>query len=110
MTIGVQQQLFHALHHTYFEKLKGIINSRLAVILYRREGMVGKMTVGAKVKQTLAGLNGIKRTLEVYVLQTQDEETVSVYKEAVNETAAIIDDLEKRLRMLEFEEPQYKGL
>lgn len=68
------------------------------------------MTVGARVKQTLSGLKGIKGTLETYALQTQDEKTGSAYKEALQVIDEVVGDLEKRVQTLEFEEPQYKGL
>ncbi len=67
------------------------------------------MTVASQVKQTLAGLKGVQGTLRIYSTQTQDEETLSVYKEALETTEGIINDLEKRLQGLEFQEPQYKG-
>lgn len=67
------------------------------------------MTVASQVKQTLAGLKGVQGTLRIYSAQTQDEETVSVYQEALETTQAVISDLEKQLQVLEFQEPQYKG-
>lgn len=67
------------------------------------------MTVASQVKQTLASLKGVQGTLRIYSTQTQDEETVSVYKEALETTGAVINDLEKRVQVLEFQEPQYKG-
>jgi hypothetical protein len=33
----------------------------------------------------------------------------AAYQEAVKTTQAIVKDLEDRLKVLEFEEPQYKG-
>ncbi|PKM81956.1 MAG: hypothetical protein CVU89_06350 [Firmicutes bacterium HGW-Firmicutes-14] len=68
------------------------------------------MTVGSKVKQTLASLKGIKSTLEVYALQTQDDETSGIYRDSLNIINEVMDDLEKRVQTLEFEEPQYRGL
>lgn len=67
------------------------------------------MTVASQVKQTLAGLKGVQGTLRLYTAQTRDRETVSVYNEALLATEQIIDDLEKRVQVLEFQEPQYKG-
>lgn len=67
------------------------------------------MTVGSKVKQTLANLKGIQGTLRTYSVQSQKEEAKTVYKEALMVTGAAIKDLEDRLKVLEFEEPQYKG-
>lgn len=67
------------------------------------------MSVGAKVKQTLASLKGTQGTLRLYSIQAQDKETKDTYKEALNITNQIISDLEERVKLLEFEEPQYKG-
>ncbi len=68
------------------------------------------MTVGSKVKQAVSNLKGIKSTLEVYTLQTGDEETSSAYKEALVVINEVLNDLEKRVQTLELEEPQFKGL
>jgi hypothetical protein len=67
------------------------------------------MTVASQVKQTLASLKGIQGTLRIYSAQTQDEETKLVFNEALEITKEIINDLEKRDQVLEFQEPQYKG-
>lgn len=67
------------------------------------------MTVGSKVKQTLANLKGTQSTLKIYSIQTQNEKVKSTYKEAIEITNEIIKDLEDRIKVLEFEEPQYKG-
>ncbi|MFT9496694.1 DUF1657 domain-containing protein [Anaerosolibacter sp.] len=67
------------------------------------------MTVGSQVKQTLASLKGAQGTLRLYAAQSQDPGAVTAYQEAVFVTGSIIKDLEERLKLLEFEEPQYKG-
>ena len=67
------------------------------------------MTVGSKVKQTLASLKGIESTLKIYSVQSRNKEEIIVYKEALQTTEAVIKDIEDRLKTLEFEEPQYKG-
>lgn len=67
------------------------------------------MTVASQVKQTLAGLKGAQSTLRIYSTQSQDEETKSVYTQALEVTCGIINDLEDRIQTLEFQEPQYKG-
>lgn len=67
------------------------------------------MTIGAKVKQTLATLKGIESTLNIYSSQSGNEEEKSVYKNALETTETVIKDIEDRLKTLEFEEPQYKG-
>lgn len=67
------------------------------------------MTVASQVKQTLASLKGAKGTLRAYSTQTRDEETRTVFLDALEQTQSIIHDLENRIKTLEFEEPQYKG-
>lgn len=67
------------------------------------------MTVASQVKQTLATLKGTQGTLRLYTAQTRDEETKLVYTEALTATGIIINDLERRLQTLEYQEPQYKG-
>lgn len=67
------------------------------------------MTVASQVKQTLASLKGARGTLRVYSTQTRDEETRSMFTDALEVTSSIIEDMEERLGTLEFEEPQYKG-
>jgi hypothetical protein len=67
------------------------------------------MTVASKVKQTLSALKGSQATLRIYAAQTQDEETRSAYNEAMVVTGEVIHDVEERLKVLEFQEPQYKG-
>ena len=67
------------------------------------------MTVGSKVKQTLASLKGIESTLRIYSTQSRNDEEKTVYKEELEKVEEIIKDIEDRLKVLEFEEPQYKG-
>lgn len=67
------------------------------------------MTVASQIKQTLATLKGNQGTLRLYALQTRDEETKAVYKETLEAIGIIINDLERRVQTLEYQEPQYKG-
>lgn len=67
------------------------------------------MTVSSKVKQTIASLKGSENTLRIYAIQTKNEEEKFTYEEALSETSEVIKELEERLKVLEFEEPQYKG-
>ncbi len=67
------------------------------------------MTVGSKVKQTLATLKGCEATLKIYSLQERDEKARIIFNEAFQEINKINIDLEKRVGRMEFEEPQYKG-
>lgn len=67
------------------------------------------MTVGSKVKQTLADLKGAHGNLKLYSAMSRDEETKTAFDEALTVTGEVIRDLEDRLRVLESQEPQYKG-
>ncbi|KZL91160.1 DUF1657 domain-containing protein [Clostridium magnum] len=67
------------------------------------------MTVGSKVKQTLVSLKSTQSTLRMYSIQTQDRKAKLAYKEALKATDEVVQDLERRLRVVEFQEPQYKG-
>lgn len=67
------------------------------------------MTVSAQVKQTLASLKGVQGTLRIYAAQSKDEETKKVFGWAADTAEQINKDLEDRIKVLEFEEPQYKG-
>jgi hypothetical protein len=67
------------------------------------------MTVASQVKQVLATLKGSQGTIRLYAAQSKEEEIRAVYDEAVETTTEIINDLEKRLSLLEYQEPQYKG-
>lgn len=67
------------------------------------------MTVGSKVKQTLANLKGIESTLRIYSIQGRNEDERRAFEEALQTTAKVISDLELRMKTLEYEEPQYKG-
>lgn len=67
------------------------------------------MTVSSQVKNTLASLKGVQGTLRMYSTQSQSKEERKIYKESIEVTKFIIEDLENRIKKLEFEEPQYKG-
>jgi hypothetical protein len=67
------------------------------------------MTVGSKVKQTLANLQGCENTLNIYLIEERDKEIKKIYEDAVLATGKIINSLERRIKTIEFEEPQYKG-
>ncbi|WP_129597870.1 DUF1657 domain-containing protein [Anaerophilus nitritogenes] len=67
------------------------------------------MTVGAKVKQTLATLKSAQSTLQTYSIQSEDEKFKNICQQALDITHNAIDDLEERIKKIEFEEPEYKG-
>lgn len=66
------------------------------------------MTVGAQVKQTIAGLKSAQASLETFSLATENQNAKQLYQTAAQQTQAIIDTIEPRLKEIEQEEPQYK--
>jgi hypothetical protein len=68
------------------------------------------MTVGAQVKQTIASLKGAQATLEAFSSIEQNDVAKAVYSSSAKRIGDIKNSLESRVRELEFEEPQYKGL
>lgn len=70
---------------------------------------MAKITVAAKVKQTLANLKGAQATLENLVNFASNPENKAILEKNQQRIGQIIGGLEKRVQVLEFEEPQYKG-
>ena len=67
------------------------------------------MSAISKVKQTLATLKGNEGTLRMYYVQEQNKEAKSIYSDALEEINKINMELDKRIGVMEFKEPQYKG-
>lgn len=67
------------------------------------------MTVSAQVKQTLASLKGSRATVEAFAAVEENPEAKEVLGRNSKRIGQVVDSLEKRLSVLEFEEPQYKG-
>ncbi|TEB07847.1 hypothetical protein Psch_01402 [Pelotomaculum schinkii] len=67
------------------------------------------MTISAQVKQTLASLKGIEATLEDFSRIEENTEAKEVLRRNAQRVNQVIGNFEKRLSVLEFEEPQYKG-
>ena len=66
------------------------------------------MTVISKVKQTLITIKSTQGTIREYSIHERNSEAQKAYKEALEVTSKVINDLEKRVEAMEFEEPQYK--
>ncbi|MDA8352809.1 MAG: DUF1657 domain-containing protein [Firmicutes bacterium] len=67
------------------------------------------MTVGSKVKQTVASLKGAHATLAMYAQIMEQEKDKQTFHEVTEQMDYVIHQLEERVKRLEFEEPQYKG-
>lgn len=67
------------------------------------------MTVGTQVKQTMASLKGAMVTLETFASAEENREARDILARNVEKINEVIGDIEKRVGLMEFEEPQYKG-
>jgi hypothetical protein len=67
------------------------------------------VTVGTQVKQTLASLKGVQATLEAFSSIEENREAKDLFCRNARRIDGVIRDLEKRVGVLEYEEPQYKG-
>lgn len=66
------------------------------------------MTVGQKVKQTLASLRSVQADFESYALETQNQQAKQMYRQLAEETKRLVSAVEARVRELEQQEPQYR--
>ncbi|WP_129726618.1 DUF1657 domain-containing protein [Ectobacillus funiculus] len=67
------------------------------------------MTIVSSVKSCLASLKGAQASLSTFAQNAADEEAKRVFHECMLEMDDVILDLQKRVGVLEREEPQYKG-
>jgi len=67
------------------------------------------LTVASQVKQTIASLKGTKATLDAFYHVEQNEENRQLLENSSQQISQVIDSLENRVKVLEYEEPQYKG-
>ena len=68
------------------------------------------MTVSSQVKTCLASLKSAQASLEQFALNTLDEEAKSIFRNAAHTTEQIVEQVSSRVKQLEQQEPQYKGL
>lgn len=66
------------------------------------------MTVGTKLHQTLAGLEGAAATLQTFALETQDQNAKKMFNDLNQQLEGICQKLRDRVNYVEQEEPQYK--
>lgn len=67
------------------------------------------MTVASKIKQTLASIRGAQALIKQYAAYHPDENVKEDFLQSGNQIEQIIQDLEQRVKEIEFEEPQFKG-
>jgi len=67
------------------------------------------MTVATRLKETMAALKGARASLDIYRQQERNTRELDQLNRAVLELRNIMQDLDRRIKSVEFEEPQYKG-
>lgn len=67
------------------------------------------MTVASQVKQTLASLKGVQATLKNLATVEENREAKEVFINNARKIEEVIGNIEKRVGVLEYDEPQYKG-
>lgn len=65
------------------------------------------MTIGEKMHQALAGLEGAKATLETFALDTQDQMAKNQFNQYATQLEDICNGLKSRVNYIEQQEPQY---
>lgn len=68
------------------------------------------MTVGLKVKQTLAALKGVQSTIAAFAVHEDNHETKNMLTKNAEQINRVIHKYEARTSTIEHEEPEYKGL
>jgi len=66
------------------------------------------MTVGTKMHQTLANLEGAAADLKTFALETQDQQAQKMFTDLNRQVENICQSLRGRVNYIEQEEPQYK--
>lgn len=66
------------------------------------------MTVGTKMHQTLASLEGAAANLKTFALETQDQFAKQMFNDLSGQVDNICSSLKGRVNYIEQEEPQYK--
>lgn len=66
------------------------------------------MTVGVKMHQTLASLEGASANLKTFALDTQDKNTQQMFYDLGSQIDSVCNNLRDRVNYIEQQEPQYK--
>jgi len=67
------------------------------------------MTTYAKVKQTLVSLEGAKATMDMIGQISWEDQSRKTFSRNAEKLHVVIERLKKRVQIMEFEEPDYKG-
>jgi len=66
------------------------------------------MTIGTKMHQTLASLEGAAANIKTFALETQDKTAQQMFAQYANQLDSICQGLNSRVNYIEQQEPQYK--
>lgn len=66
------------------------------------------MTVGEKMHQTLASLEGAAANLKTFALETQDKNAQQMFNDMSGQVETISNALKGRVNYIEQQEPSYK--
>ncbi len=66
------------------------------------------MTVGDKMHQTLASLEGAAANLKTFALETQDKNAQQMFNDLSGQVSTICTSLKGRVNYIEQQEPQFK--
>jgi hypothetical protein len=67
------------------------------------------MTVGKKLKTTLASLNSCQASLESFALETENETAKQMFTQFADQAKTLVEGIKTRVKELEEQEPQYRG-
>jgi transcription elongation factor Elf1 len=67
------------------------------------------MTVGKKLKTTLASLKSCQANLESFALETENEMAKDMYTQFADQAKTLVEGIKTRVKDMEEQEPQYKG-
>lgn len=68
------------------------------------------MTVGTKIKQTIASAEGVAANLKQFALDTDNQQWKGTYNQLAQNMEMIIQELKNREQQIMQEEPQYRQL
>lgn len=69
---------------------------------------MSRVTVGTKIKQTLASAESILADLKSYTLETQDQQAKQLFQDLASQMEQTVRGLKKRLQQIQQQEPQYR--
>jgi protein-tyrosine-phosphatase len=66
------------------------------------------MTVGTKIKQTIASAEGVAANLKTFALDTENQQAKQLYNQLAQQMDQVVQQLKSREQQIYAEEPQYR--